>query len=213
MLLIVRRTAAGAAAGVLAFGLVLVATGLVPHLSPVTVYGLFTLVYAALPAGALLAWPLLWAFRVRPAGYAAVLGLLIVMVAGYLYLQVGDLEILPSALVVAGAYAVAALLTAPGLGWRLPLLAPDLADHTLEVVDVSPGFLHYRLVAATGPAVEVTIWPPGFGGLEGRIVERRDATVAIIAGPDVPESVIETIMSTLAPRPRLFRGDSVGEGR
>ncbi|WP_062351715.1 hypothetical protein [Herbidospora yilanensis] len=225
MKVIFRRTAAGAAAGVLAYGLVVLAIVLTMRSGLVNLYGLFMMAYAALPAGGLLAWPVLWALRVRPAWPVAGLGLLLTMSAAYLltsFVEPDPYLLIP---VIVGVYAVVALVTTPGLterlAWwrtgaavaRVPLLAPDLTGYRIEVVDASPGFLHYRLVPAAGPAVGVTIWPPGFGGLEGRVVERRDATVAITAGPDVPRELVEVIAWTLAPRPGLFQGVSVGEGR
>ncbi|TKK91699.1 hypothetical protein FDA94_02700 [Herbidospora galbida] len=225
MMVILRRTAAGAAAGVLAYGLVVVAIAMIAQFGDLNLYWVIFLVYAVVPVGAILTWPALWALRVRPAWRPAAVGLLPVMTGGFLLSEFGEPEPLSLALIVGGSYAVAVLATTPAPGARLtwwrtgaaaarvPLLAPDLAGHRIEVVDVSPGLLHYRVVPAAGPAVEVTIWPPGFGGLEGRIVERHDATVAITAGPDVPETVVETIAATLAPRPHLFQGDSVGKGR
>ncbi|NAS26298.1 hypothetical protein GT755_32070 [Herbidospora sp. NEAU-GS84] len=225
MKVIFRRAAAGAAAGVLAYGLVVVAIVLIFQTGLVTLYGLFMMIYAAVPAGGILAWPFLWVFRVRPAWTAAGLGLLFAMSAAYLVTSFFQPEPWAPILAVVIVYALVATVTTPGLAERLawwrtgpavarvPLLAPDLAGYRIEMVDASPGFLHYRLVPATGPAVGVTIWPPGFGGLEGRVVERRDATVAITAGPDVQPELVEVIAWTLAPRPHLFQGVAVGGGR
>ncbi|WP_137246552.1 hypothetical protein [Herbidospora galbida] len=190
---------------------------LAPFWLPLPLPTLFLTVALAVPAGVIVAGLLLRAFQVRPAWPAALLGCALSLAGIYLVRQSEYASNLLVAAVVVAAYGVAAAVTTPGLWgratWRrsetgVPFLAPDVEGYRLAVMEVGPGVVRYRLLPSTGFApeamIEVTIRPVSFGGLEGRIVERLDATVAITAGPDVPETVVEVVASTLAHRPHLF---------
>jgi hypothetical protein len=99
--------------------------------------GALVIVVFGLPAGALLAWPLLWTAGVRRAWRVALLAPVPVVAMWHLvYLVWPDAEVsgrllntLPLLALMAGGYAAAALATAPGvrLRWWRPAVSVAMA--------------------------------------------------------------------------------------
>jgi hypothetical protein len=102
-----------------------------------------------LPAGALLAWPLLWAVGVGRAWLVALLAP-VPVVATWVLLDMawtdvdGRFAALPMLVLMAGGYAAAALATAPGLRWRWAVAAAMAVVVVLDVV-LSGQLLYWRV--------------------------------------------------------------------
>ncbi len=109
--------------------------------------GALGIVVFGLPAGALLAWPLLWAAGVRRAGRIALVAPVPVVAMWHLldlvWLEAnrpgGWLNALPLPALTAAGYAAAALVTAPGvrLRWWRPVVSVAMAAMVVLGVAVS----------------------------------------------------------------------------